>query len=137
MADLPRLIDGCIIDGPVIEGIVIHVSRATIIGNEVRGSTERGIAVTEMSAGRIEGNRVFDSIGSAFYCGDMSRCSVVDNVADQVASAGIGFRSTDGHGLVIHFHSIAFVDELRVTDVTGDDIVVMLDSNLSPVSVYP
>lgn len=133
----PSLVEGCTIEGPIIEGIVTHVSRATIIDNEVRGSTERGIAITEMSAGRIEGNRVLDAIGSAFYCGDMSRCSVVDNVADRVASADVGFRSTDGHGLVIHFHSIAFVDDLRVTDVTGDDIVVMLDSNLSPVSVYP
>ncbi len=133
----PSLVEGCLIEGPVYEGVVSHVSHVTFRNNEVRGSTERGVVVTEMSAGRIEGNRVFDAIGNAYYCGDMSICSVVDNLAQHVSSAGVGFLSTDGHGLVVHFHSRAFVEDLRVGDIEGDGLLVMLESELSPVSLYP
>ncbi len=131
------LVEGCRIEGPVVEGVVSHVAHVTFRDNEVVGSTLRGIAVTEMSDGRIEGNRVLDATGSAYFCGDMSRCSVVDNVAQGVASENAGFRSSDGHGLVVHFHSQAFVDKLMVGGLEGEGLVVMIDSGLSPTSLYP
>lgn len=133
----PSLVQGCRIEGPVVEGVVSHVSRVTFRDNEVTGSTLRGIAVTEMSAGLIEGNTVTDATGSAYFCGDMSRCSVVDNVALRVASENVGFKSTNGHALVVHFYSQAFIDDLRVAELEGEGIIVMLDSEVVPVPVYP
>jgi len=133
----PSLVEGCVIHGPVVEGVVSHISHVTFRNNQVTGSTQRGIAVTEMSDGRMEGNRVSDAVGAAFYCGDMSHCSVVDNLADGVAAEGVGFRSSEGHGLVVHFHSQAFVEGLEVVDVMGEDVIVMLGSELVSESVYP
>ena len=133
----PSLVEGCRIEGPVYEGVASHVSHVIFRNNEVTGSTERGIVVTEMSAGRMEGNRVSNATGNAYFCGDMSLCSVVDNLAERIASDGAGFRSSDGHGLVVHFHSRAFVENLRVGDIEGEGLLVMLDSTLSPVSLYP
>ena len=133
----PSLVEGCVIRGPMLEGLVSHISHVTFRNNQVTGSTERGIAVTEMSSGRMEGNRVSDAIGAAFYCGDMSHCSVVDNLADGVAAEGVGFRSSEGHGLVVYFHSQAFVEGLDVSEAMGEDVLVMLGSELVSESVYP
>ena len=133
----PSLVEGCVIYGPVVEGLVSHISHVTFRNNRVTGSTERGIAVTEMSDGRMEGNRVSDAVGAAFYCGDMSHCSVVDNLVDGVASEGVGFRSSEGHGLVVYFHSQAFVEGLEVAGAAGEDVLVMLGSELVSESLYP
>lgn len=133
----PSLVEGCVIYGPVVEGLVSHISHVTFRNNQVTGSTQRGIAVTEMSDGRMEGNRVYDAVGTAFYCGDMSHCSVVDNLADGVVSEGVSFRSSEGHGLVVHFHSQAFVEGLDVSHAMGEDVLVMLGSELVSESVYP
>jgi nitrous oxidase accessory protein NosD len=133
----PSLVEGCVILGPVLEGVVSHISHVTFRNNEVIGSTERGVAVTEMSRGRMEGNVVSGAIGAAFYCGDNSRCSVIDNAAEGVAAQGVGFRSSEGHGLVVHFQSEAFVDRLEVREAMGEDIMVMLDSRLVSESLYP
>ena len=133
----PSIVEGCVIHGPVVEGLVSHISHVLFRNNLVTGSTERGISVTEMSDGRMEGNRVSDAIGAAFYCGDMSHCSVVDNFADGVAAEGVGFRSSEGHGLVVHFHSQAFVEGLEVEGAAGEDVLVMLGSELVSESVYP
>ena len=133
----PSLVEGCLIEGPVFEGVVSHVARVTFRNNEVRGSTGHGVIITEMSTGRMEGNRVFDATGSAYFCGDMSICSVVGNLAQHVSSEGVGFLSTDGHGLVVHFHSRAFVEDLRVGHIEGEGLLVMLESQLLPLSPYP
>ncbi len=85
----------------------------------------------------MEGNSVSDAVGAAFYCGDMSHCSVVDNQANGVAAEGVGFRSSEGHGLVVHFHSQAFVEGFEVADAMGDDVLVMLGSELVSESLYP
>jgi len=120
---------GCVVEGPVFEGIVAHVSHVTFEDNHVIGATERGIVVTEMSDGSMERNQVTDSRGSAYFCGDMSNCSVVDNRAEGI-SAGRGHASARGHGVVVHFHSHAFVDGLDGLDVSGEQLVLMLGSRL-------
>jgi hypothetical protein len=99
-------IRGCAVHGGQ-EGIVSHVSRVEVVGNEVRGTTMRGIAVTEMSEGLIEGNRVRDVAGAALLCGDMSHCEVVGNDVRGVADQGRGSRSHSGHGVSVLFSSTA------------------------------
>ncbi len=130
-------VEGCQIEGPVFEGLVAHVSHVTFVNNVVNGSLERGIVITEMSNGRMEGNVVKNVQGSAYFCGDMSLCSVVDNVANSVQEALPAHASGAGHGLVVHFHSQAFVEGLEVVGAAGEDVLVMLASELVSESVYP
>ncbi|MEX1209002.1 MAG: right-handed parallel beta-helix repeat-containing protein [Acidimicrobiia bacterium] len=126
----PSLVSGCRIEGPVFEGLVAHVSRVTFVDNTVTGSFERGIVITEMSRGVMEGNAVLEAEGSAYFCGDMSHCSVVDNYAGLVVPTATPSRSSEGHGLVVHFHSQAYVEGLILGAVTGERILVMLGSEL-------
>jgi len=126
----PSLVRNCSVEGPVFEGFVSHVSVVDFVDNTVVGSTERGVAITEMSRGTMEGNRVENATGNAFYCGDMSRCSVVGNSAIGVASSSGAFRSAGGHGLVVHFHSEAFVEDLVTEEVDGEAVLSILDSQL-------
>lgn len=130
-------VEGCRIEGPVFEGLVAHVSHVTFIDNVVSGSTERGVNITEMSDGRMEGNTVKDAAGAAFFCGDMSNCSVVDNLVDGISEADGGYVSGGGHGLVVHYRSRAFVDDLTVIDAAGEPVMVMVESELVPESLYP
>jgi len=129
----PSRVAGCRIEGPVFEGIVSHVSHVTFENNVVVGSSPRGIVVTEMSAGLMAGNHVSGATGAAYFCGDQSRCSVVDNSASGVAAGTPSYRSGMGHGLVVHFDSIAYVDGLQVDGAEGDQVLLMLDSRLSAV----
>ena len=133
----PSRVEGCHIEGPVFEGLVAHVSHVTFVNNVVDGSFERGIVITEMSDGLMEDNVVKNVQGSAYFCGDMSLCSVVDNVANSVQEAFPAHTSGAGHGLVVHFHSQAFVEGLEVAGAAGEDVLVMLGSELVSESLYP
>ena len=133
----PSIVSGCKIQGPVFEGLVSHVSRVEFSNNVVTGSRERGIVITEMSTGVMSGNQVNDVIGAAYFCGDMSQCSVVDNRADGVFDAKDGWRSSAGHGLVVHFHSEAFVEGLEVSAQDGESVLLMIDSVLVEEFVEP
>jgi nitrous oxidase accessory protein NosD len=133
----PSLVSGCRIEGPVFEGLVAHVSRVTFVDNTVTGSFERGVVITEMSRGIMEGNTVLDAEGSAYFCGDMSHCSVVDNYAGLVVPTATPSRSSEGHGLVVHFHSQAYVEGLILGAVTGETVLVMLGSELVPDPMDP
>lgn len=124
------VVDGCTVTGPVFEGISSHVSRVTFTDNVVTGSTERGIVITEMSMGSAMRNLVSEAHGAGYFCGDMSRCAFLDNRARGIASADDGWRSSAGHGLVVHFHSTATVKRLQTSDVGGDEILLILDSHL-------
>ncbi|MEE9297433.1 MAG: right-handed parallel beta-helix repeat-containing protein [Acidimicrobiia bacterium] len=129
------IVSGCHIEGPVFEGIVSHVSEVTFANNVVTGASPRGIVITEMSVGSMTGNRVVDGSGSALFCGDMSRCSIIDNDIRGISAIPGGYRSAMGHGAVIHFHSTAYVEDLRTSDIEGDDLLVMLGSHLSEVAL--
>jgi len=39
--------------------------------------------------------------------------------------------------VVVHYHSLAFVDGLIVNDATGEPVMLMLDSELAPESLFP
>lgn len=103
-------VEGCTIEGGQ-EGIVSHVSRVEIIDNVVQGTTMRGIAVTEMSEGLVEGNRVSDAMGTGLFCGDMSHCEIRRNEVRAIAADPAGIRSRSGQSLVAWYYST-----IRVAD---------------------
>jgi hypothetical protein len=111
-----------VVTGSVIrggqEGIVSHVSEVVVQDNLVEASTMRGIAITEMSDGIVSGNEIRDAVGSALYCGDMSRCQFEDNTSDMVAASGLG-RSGEGWGLVVTYHAAASSKQDQVAGVAG------------------
>ncbi|MEX0864582.1 MAG: right-handed parallel beta-helix repeat-containing protein [Acidimicrobiia bacterium] len=125
----PSVVSGCVIEGPVLEGLVAHVSHVTFRDNTVTGSTARGVVITEMSDGVMKGNSVSHSAGSAYFCGDMSNCSIVGNSANDMMT-GDGRVSQRGHGVVVHGYSYAFVGGLSVADIEGQDILPMIGGYL-------
>lgn len=131
------VVSGCHVAGPVFEGIVSHVSHVTFANNVVTQASPRGIVITEMSVGSMTGNRVVDGAGSALFCGDMSRCSIIDNEVRNISAVPDGYRSAMGHGVVIHFHSTAYVADLRASDIEGEDLLMMLGSHRSEVPLDP
>jgi nitrous oxidase accessory protein NosD len=77
--DLPgSLIEGCRISG-AREGIVTHFVKVLIRDNDVLGATTRAITVTEMSMGKVVGNRIDSPAKVGIYCGDYSRCTFSKN----------------------------------------------------------
>lgn len=114
----------CVVTGGQ-EGIVSHVSRVEIVDNVVHGTTMRAIAVTEMSEGLVQRNRVLDVAGVGLFCGDMSHCELRDNDVRGVADGGRGSRSHSGHGAAAAYHSTM---RLRGNDFAS--------TAASPVGVY-
>ena len=127
----PSWVTGCRVEGPVFEGIVSHVSRVTFRDNVVVGSFQRGISVTEMSAGEVIDNQVIDARGTAYYCGDRSWCHFVGNRAEGVSPNEVGARSSEGHGLVVQFFAEAHVQGFTTRDIEGQIVLVMPDSALN------
>lgn len=132
-------IEGCTVIGPAFEGIVTHVSAVDVMNNFVTGTAERGINITEMSNGLVEGNEVVDAYGAAFFCGDMSECSFVNNTASNIEASlsGSDVVSARGHGLVVHYHSVATVDGLEVEGESGEAIKSMLESHVEILDPTP
>ncbi len=118
------VVAGCRVAGAA-EGLVAHVSRVELRGNAVTATTNRAIAVTEMSEGLVAGNTVRDVTGAGVYCGDMSHCEVRDNVVRGVTGDGSGVRSRSGQAIVAWYYAT-----LRSV---GNDIDVAADE---PVGVY-
>ena len=124
----PSTVRGCHVTGPAHEGIVSHVSKVTFADNIVAGTTERGISITEMSQGSALRNVVRDAAGTAYWCGDMSMCRFVDNVASDVQASTPGFRSSEGHGVVVQFHSHASLAGFEATNFEGRSVLEMTGS---------
>jgi nitrous oxidase accessory protein NosD len=105
----PSVVDGCTVTGGA-EGIVSHMAMVSFRENHVSGTGLRAIAVTEMSMGRVAGNRIEGARGVGIYCGDYSRCTISGN---QVAGTHADPESDDGTraGFAIqsHFGSHAVV----------------------------
>lgn len=101
----PRsVVQGCEVSSGQ-EGLVSHVSRVEFRDNRVSGTTLRAIAVTEMSEGLVEGNRITGVAGAAVYCGDMSHCDVRDNVVRGVTPNPSAGKSHEGYGAVAWYYS--------------------------------
>jgi len=133
------IVDGCRIEGGM-EGIVSHVSRVEYRDNTVRGTTLRGIAVTEMSEGLVVGNRVMDAAGAAFFCGDESHCEIRGNEATAIRPGTPGVRSQEGWGAVALYHAMMRAEENRFTDVSAGPTALLVESTSTetfPLGVWP
>lgn len=106
------------------EGIVSHVSEVVIEDNDVRATTMRAIAVTEMSDGWIFDNTIAGAEGAGIYCGDMSRCESAGNRVSLV-EAGEGGRSSQGWGLVVNYHASASSTGDELAGVAGETLTLI------------
>lgn len=100
----PVSIRRCVVSGGA-EGIVSHMAMVSIRENHVSGALLRGIAITEMSRGDATRNVVEDVEGVAIFCGDYSRCDVVENSTTGTRPDRSGVRSHAGYGAVSHYYS--------------------------------
>lgn len=104
----PSKIERCRVRGGA-EGIVSHLATVLIRDNEVSGTSLRGIAVTEMSMGEVDENRVHDAIGVAIFCGDYSHCTITDNAVSGTRPDPSGNPTRNGIGILSYFGSVARV----------------------------
>jgi hypothetical protein len=116
-ADLDMsLVEDCTVTGGQ-EGIVTHSAHAMIRDNTVRRTTLRGITMTEMSMGEIEGNTVLDALGVGIFCGDFSMCHADDNdVYGTRPDTASGDATRMGVGLQAHYGAELTVGRNRLDD---------------------
>ena len=104
------------------EGIVSHMAHVDFHENEVRKTSLRAIAVTEMSMGKVRENLVADAVGVGIYCGDYSHCDVTDNAVRgtraDLTSSDIGRH---GHAIVSHFYARTTVED-NVLERNANDL---------------
>jgi nitrous oxidase accessory protein NosD len=115
----PSVVEGCVLHGGQ-EGLVSHSAHVRFEDNVVTGTSLRGITVTEMSMGAVEGNHVEDTVGVGIFCGDYSVCEISDNSVRSTRPderSGDGFRA--GFGILAHFGAKATVSGNSVTDSPG------------------
>jgi parallel beta-helix repeat protein len=116
----PSLVEGCKIDG-AWEGIASHSTRLHLEDNTVRASTSRGIAVTEMSMGRVERNTVESARGVGIFCGDYSMCEIERNtVSGTTPDTATDDAMRDGYAIQSHFYARAELEDNRLSDNTHD-----------------
>lgn len=104
----PSTVERCRVRGGA-EGIVSHFATVLIRDNDVSGTSLRGIAVTEMSMGEVDDNRVRDAVGVAIFCGDYSHCTITDNAVTGTLPDPSGNPTRNGFGILSYFGSVATV----------------------------
>lgn len=103
------VIDGCTVVGGM-EGISTHSSASEVMGNDVSGTSMRGISMTEMSMGSVMGNVVRGARGIGIWCNDRSVCMVEHNtVIGTRPDRASGDPARRGFGLQASFRSQAEV----------------------------
>jgi parallel beta-helix repeat protein len=104
-------IEGCDVSGGA-EGITTHSSMVMVEGNQVHGTTLRGIAMTEMSMGEISKNTVSGSLGVGILCNDHSQCEIGHNVvADTRADRSADDAARAGIAIETQFQSLAVLEK--------------------------
>jgi hypothetical protein len=96
---------GCTIVGGQ-EGIATHFVNIDLMDNVVSRTTLRGIAMTEMSMGMIEGNEVRDAKGIGILCNDHSMCMIEKNTVVGTRLVP-GSAWTGGYGVLVSYGSEA------------------------------
>lgn len=126
----PSTIQGCRVSGGQ-EGIVSHASMVFIRDNQVRQTTLRGIAVTEMSEGNVDHNRIEDVMGTGLYCGDRSFCNLRQNtVVGALAQPDVPANWSAGYGAVLLFGADAYLEGNDFQQVAVPGVGVFLDSTI-------
>ena len=124
----PSTIQGCRVSGGQ-EGIVAHASMVFIRDNEVSKTALRGIAVTEMSEGNVDHNRIEDVRGTGLFCGDRSFCNLRSNtVIGALARPDVLADWGAGYGAVVLFGADAYFEGNDFQKVAVPGIGVFVDS---------
>jgi hypothetical protein len=127
---MPTTVQACRVEGAQ-EGIVSHVSAVFIHDNDVRQTTMRAIAVTEMSVGDVEQNRIEDVSGTGLYCGDRSICNLRANrVKGTSPEADSPMSWGKGYGAVVLFGADAYMDGNSFMDTAMPGVGVFVHSTL-------
>jgi nitrous oxidase accessory protein NosD len=115
-ADLaPSVVEDCLLTGGQ-EGIFLDSVHAMARNNHVRGTTLRGITVTEMAMVEVEKNTVEDVLGIGIYCGDYSMCDIRENFISGVRPDRESSDSMrEGYGIVSHYWAHVQVEENDVS----------------------
>ncbi len=130
MGRTPTTVQACWVAG-VQEGIVSHVSSVFIRDNDVRGTAMRGIAVTEMSSGDVERNRIEQAIGTGLYCGDRSICYLRANtVKGMRPDPDSPVTWSRGYGAVLLFGADAYMEGNVFIDTAMPGVGVFVKSTL-------
>jgi hypothetical protein len=130
MGRAPTTVQACWVAG-VQEGIVSHVSSVFIRDNDVRGTATRGIAVTEMSSGDVERNRIEQASGTGLYCGDRSICYLRLNTVKGIrAEPDSPVTWTQGYGAVLLFGADAYMEGNVFVDTAMPGVGVFVKSTL-------
>jgi nitrous oxidase accessory protein NosD len=119
-ADLaPSVVEDCVISGGQ-EGIFVDSVHAVVRENRVRGTTLRGITVTEMAMVDVERNEIEDVLGIGIFCSDYSECEIQEN---SIRGTRPDHASSDsmrkGYAIVSHYWSHAFLSENDVSASPG------------------
>lgn len=115
------VVEDCVVRGGR-EGIVTHFAIVEVNENVVSGTRLRAIAMTEMSMGSIDRNRVSDALGVGIFCGDYSHCEIERNrVRGTRPDTASGDRSRLGVAVEAHFGARA---ELYRNDLAGNPTAV-------------
>lgn len=139
MGRAPTTVQACLVTGGQ-EGIVSHVSSVFIRDNVVRETAMRGIAVTEMSEGDVELNRIEGVNGTGLYCGDRSICNLRTNTVKGIRPQPDSPMSwSKGYAAVVLFGADAYMDGNIFIDAAMPGVGVFVNSKLHsepmPVSV--
>jgi hypothetical protein len=115
----PTVIERCTVIGGQ-EGIVSHFAHVDLRQNRVVGTTMRGITVTEMSMGVVEGNSVAEALGIGIFCGDYSVCDIDRNaIVGTRADRASGDKTRLGHPIVSHFGATARLGRNELSQNAG------------------
>ena len=108
------VVENCLLTGGQ-EGIFVDSVHAVVRGNRVRGTTLRGITVTEMAMATVEDNDVRAGRGIGILCSDYSMCDIRENyVADIRPDHGSSDKMRDGYGIVSHYWAHVELEDNRV-----------------------
>ena len=115
-ADLaPSVVEDCLLTGGQ-EGIFLDSVHAMARNNHVRGTTLRGITVTEMAMVEVEKNTVEDVLGIGIYCSDYSMCDIRENfISDVRPDRESSDSMREGYGIVSHYWAHVQVEENDVS----------------------
>jgi hypothetical protein len=64
-------------------------------------------------------------------------CTIVGNSAAGVEPDESGTTGGQGHAVLIQYHSMAFVEDTETVQISGEQLLVMLESFLVDHAPYP
>ncbi len=125
----PSRVEGCAVEGGY-EGIVAHFAHVRLERNRVTETRLRGITVTEMSMGVVEGNTVERALGIGIFCSDYSHCEIAENrVAQTRPDYESGNPTRRGIAIFTYYGAMAALRD-NVFDGNASDVVTLMNAEV-------